>query len=199
MIISFRAGNNQKLRWLTPVLLLLVITQGILGGLRVRFQSEVLALGMVGVGPLFFACCAWAVVLTSRGWLEVKPLAASGSLSRAALAGSVLAYGQLILGAFLRHPADDGSPRLFQMVLMFHIFLGVTLLGHIVALGWQVHRKGATENWLKRPAQLLLVLGATQVLLGFATLIVKYGWPTGWVDKQFLSLLQYRRKTYGRQ
>jgi hypothetical protein len=71
------------------------------------------------------------------------------------------------------------------MVLMFHMFVGVALLGHIVALGWQVHRKATTEHWLKRPAQLLILLAATQVLLGFATLIVKYGWPT-WLGGQAL-------------
>jgi heme a synthase len=175
---AFRYNVPPLLRWLAPTLLLLVVFQGVLGGLRVRMKSESLALVHGCVGPLFFACCTAAVVLTSRRWHEANPLPNSAAITRSALAGLILAYVQLIFGAVLRHPADDGSPRLFHVVLLFHIMLAVALLGHIVAMAWKIHRQAIAEPWLKRPASLLLVLAFTQITLGFSTLIVKYGWPT---------------------
>jgi cytochrome c oxidase assembly protein subunit 15 len=72
------------------------------------------------------------------------------------------------------------------MVLFFHLFVAVALLGHILALAWSTWRRAGDTPWLTRPATALAALVVAQLSLGFATLIVKYGWPA-WLGGEVLA------------
>jgi cytochrome c oxidase assembly protein subunit 15 len=167
--------------------LLLVIAQGGLGGARVLLNDRQIALIHGCVGPLFFAYCVAAAVMTSPRWRALTKVAErNASLSRSTLMGLLLAYAQLVLGAFLRHPSDVGSSRMFQLVLLFHVVVALALTGHITALAVSTFVKARQESWVLRPALALVALLLVQLGLGLATFIVKYGWPA-WLGGELLN------------
>jgi cytochrome c oxidase assembly protein subunit 15 len=139
------------------------------------------------IGPAFFAYCAAVAVITSSRWTEfAKTDERKASLSRSALMGLLLAYGQLVLGAFLRHPSDVGSSRMFQMVLLFHVVVALALTGHVTALAVSTLAKARGQAWVTRPALGLVALLLVQLGLGLSTFIVKYGWPA-WLGGELLN------------
>jgi cytochrome c oxidase assembly protein subunit 15 len=153
----------------------------------VLLNSRQIALIHGCVGPLFFAFCAALAVVTSSRWNEsIQMDDRKASLSRSAFIGLLLAYGQLVLGAFLRHPDDAGSSRTFQIVLLFHVIVALALLGHVSALCWSMFAKARDLPWVTRPALSLVALLLVQMGLGAATFIVKYGWPA-WLGGELLN------------
>jgi cytochrome c oxidase assembly protein subunit 15 len=187
VVAAFATKQRPAIRIAAVGALVLVIAQGALGGARVLLNERQVALIHGCVGPLFFAYCVGLAVATSARWNEpVKLDPAKASLSRSALVGLMLAYLQLLLGAHLRHPSDTGSSRVFQMILLFHVVVALALLGHVTALAWSTLGKARGEAWLVRPALVLVALLCAQLLLGVATLIVKYGWPA-WLGGELLN------------
>ncbi len=95
-------------RWLCVGLLVMVIAQGLLGGMRVVLGDRTLAMIHGCFGPAFFAVCVVASVVTSKTWWRSD--VGSTELPRLGLwilvVGFVLvglSYLQLVLGAQLRH------------------------------------------------------------------------------------------------
>lgn len=179
VVVSRTTKASQVTRMLAIAALIGVCLQGALGGARVLLDARQVALIHGCVGPAYFAFCACVVLATSRTWqnLNLKVDSKNSSLSRSAATGLILAYTQLVLGAHLRHPADDASPRMFHVTLLFHIVVGIALAGHIVGMTFPFHRKAADQSLLTRSALALVGLLIVQLGLGFATLISKYGWP----------------------
>jgi heme a synthase len=173
----FRYDTRLSMRFLAQLAVALVVFQGVLGGQRVLLNARSIALVHGCVGPLYFAFCAMCCVLTSRTWYSPPQLQSAGNLTRASFLGLILMIVQLVLGAMVRHPADDTSPYFFRSVLFAHLFLGAGLVAHLFILAWSVRRQAKEMLWLERPATRLILLACGQMVLGFASLIVKYGWP----------------------
>lgn len=188
LVVSTLVTRESKaVRWLAAGALLLVIAQGALGGARVLLDARQIALLHGCVGPFYFAYCACLAVVTSEAWHSPRKMQTQNSaLTRSAFIGWLLAYAQLVLGAHLRHPSDNGSSRVFQIVLLFHVILAIALVGHSAALGYSALRKAQGERWLAVPALSLIGLFFLQLTLGAATLIAKYGWPV-WLASEWLS------------
>jgi cytochrome c oxidase assembly protein subunit 15 len=184
---TFLTKQPVHVRWLAIGALALVILQGGLGGARVLLNARQIALIHGCVGPAFFAYCAAITVIFSPTWHEAKWKSSTNgaSFTRSAGAGLMLTYAQLVLGAFLRHPAENGSPRVFQLVLLFHVVVGLALAGHLAGVALRSRRLPLGAGWLARPAAALPALVVVQLLLGVATLIVKYGWPM-WLGGEWL-------------
>ena len=91
--------------WQPAGLLLLVILQGILGGLRVRMNSRVLAQVHGIVGPLFFASVVSFAIWSRRGHagIRIDTAIARGPCGPPAWMLFVLLLMQLLLGSQLRH------------------------------------------------------------------------------------------------
>ncbi|HVT88716.1 MAG TPA: COX15/CtaA family protein [Tepidisphaeraceae bacterium] len=104
-IIAFKIEPRRWVRWLAASVLGAVISQGVLGGLRVVFVELNLAIIHACVAQAFFCMAALVAVVTSRWWIETSPAARIGSNRLVRLAAiSVLAiYLQLIVGAMMRH------------------------------------------------------------------------------------------------
>jgi cytochrome c oxidase assembly protein subunit 15 len=163
--------------------LALVIVQGLLGGARVLMDERLVALLHACVGPLFFAYLAGLIVVTSQWWTS-QPTGSSarvGSLSRSAWSMAGLAFGQLMLGAVLRHIPLDSSPGLFRAVLLMHLVAAGALALQIGLTLWSAQG----TNQLSRPAGLLAGLVVVQVSLGVATYVAKYSWPAWLGDYAF--------------
>lgn len=168
--------------WLATGVLLAVIGQGVLGGLRVVLSDRTLAMAHGCVGPAFFALCVATAVMTSRNWWrEVSEADVGQPRLGAGIVGIgtllvLVSYVQLVLGAMLRHVQPDTTPGAFAMTVAIHI-LTAFLLWLLTAVGW-VGLRRCGDLTLSRPGACLIGLVAVQILLGVGTWVVNYGWPS---------------------
>ena len=183
--------RQDQRRWMKRLALLalgLVVLQGCLGGARVLLNDRLLALVHGCVGPLFFAfACAMAVFTSSRWRISrssstVADADGQGTLMlrvrRLAILTTILVYGQLIIGAHVRHVMAETLPSTFRVLFMFHLLMAVVLVVHVGLLAWaSCHRQFATS--LRRSVVGLLALVLLQMILGPCSWVLKYGWPWG--------------------
>ncbi len=188
------AAWRRESRWWVIVLcfgvLLAVIGQGVLGGMRVLMSDQTLAMVHGVTGPAFFALSTVAVVVTSPWWMRLPSdgtsgpsrsgPSRSGSLGRFAVvsaAGLVaLTYLQLVLGALLRHAGPTTRPGIFAMITANHILIAFVVWAVAVLVWLLVRRCG--DLTLSRPGVALVTLVFVQIGLGTATWLVNYGFPT---------------------
>ena len=178
---AFISEPRRWVKLLCVGLLVAVIAQGALGGMRVVLGDRTLAMVHGCFGPAFFALCGVAVVVTGRRWwrlpveaLKAKPI---GKLAIAMGFGLIgLAYAQLVLGAQLRHALPTTRPGIFAMTIMMHVMTAFILWGLTAAVWTRLRRCG--DLTLSRSAVGLIGLVAIQILLGVGTWAVNYGWPT---------------------
>lgn len=102
------APANRNLRWLGNIILLGVLLQGVLGGLRVVLLQDALGVFHATLAQvLLFLVCAVAL-LTSPWWQHASPAGNPTASSKVPLRGLILGTTllilfQLILGASMRH------------------------------------------------------------------------------------------------
>jgi heme a synthase len=93
-------------RRLSTAVLIGVIVQGLLGGLRVVLVHLDLAVIHGCFAQAYFCLLALMIVVTSRWWHANEPGApthAGRTLATLSIVGVVLVFGQLVLGATMRH------------------------------------------------------------------------------------------------
>ncbi len=186
--IVISAYFKESRRWvlvLTIGLLIAVITQGLLGGMRVVLGDRTLAMIHGCFGPAFFALCAATAVTTSRRWKESLPrdgvVRVSSGLVALFATIPAMSYAQLVLGAQLRHVQPNAAPGVFAMIVATHVIVAFVLWFFTLAAWLKIRRCG--DLTLSRPAGLLIGLVAVQIALGVGTWVVNYGWPSilAWV------------------
>jgi cytochrome c oxidase assembly protein subunit 15 len=94
------------LRWLGVTAFFLVVFQGVLGGLRVTLMKDQIGIFHAGLAQTFFVLVCLIALFVSRWWQAVTPTSAkvaSPRLRNLLLVAALLIYGQLILGATMRH------------------------------------------------------------------------------------------------
>ena len=170
-------------RWMKVVgslVLLGVISQGLLGGVRVLRDNTSVAMVHGFTAALFFALLAFAATATSRRWWQ--PLAASDVIRRAGLAGTrgvtkvaiVALLLQYSLGGALRH---HGAGALLHAGFAF-----VAWTALVAAAGLAL---GSGIAWVRRMGGLLALAATVQVMLGLAAWGAKFGVDSlGWVPGQ---------------
>lgn len=161
--------------------LMLVIIQGGLGGMRVVLGDRTLAMIHGCTAPIVFAVASIAMVMTSRWWWKAvdrvppRRLPGRGLIALAAVVTG-LSYTQLVLGALLRHVQPTTTPGQFAMTTSLHVMTAFGLLLMSLATWWSVRRCG--DLTLSRPGLSLVVLLGIQIGLGIATWVVNYGFPS---------------------
>ena len=134
--LSKRATRREK--WLATAVLVAVIFQGVLGGLRVVLIKLDLAVVHACVAQAFFCFAAFVAVYTSRWWKEQCPstdttrgrgLIWLGAITVAAI------YGQLIVGAMMRH--YQAGLAIPDLPLAYGKVLPPTDQGALDAINWQ--------------------------------------------------------------
>ncbi len=178
-IAIWKYDRRRWMRWAGFATLLLVISQGLLGGMRVRMSSTDFARAHGVTGPLFFAATIVLCVLTSNYWTTMRHTESDSNISKKSVIVGwllfALVFFQLVLGAHLRHPNIDWSPALFRSVVVFHVIAAFIVFAQTIRVGVQSRKM---QRLLRRPAWILVALVACQVALGFATWRAKYGWPS---------------------
>jgi cytochrome c oxidase assembly protein subunit 15 len=186
VIVVWRAERRRFVRYAAIGALLLVIGQGVLGGMRVLFDERTLAMIHGCVGPLFFTYCVVLATITSRSWRERAPHAAKDSRSMAvfaaALVATIFAYLQLVAGAQLRHVGASLSPAAFRALVVFHLLGAGAVLIVTVYLAALTRRGRMPDGWLRVPSMWLLALVVLQLALGGGAWVVNYGWPAWFGD-----------------
>ncbi len=168
--------------------LLMVVAQGILGGLTVLFLLPPAISIAHGCLAQIYLCLSVALAYTtSNEWKRSQQ--ASPDLDRAGLrlatsAALILTLLQLLLGATMRHLgaglAIPDFPLVFGglwppvaavpvLVHFAHRIGGLAVLGAVVWLSLRARRNG--DPRFQRPAQALLALVGLQILLGGATVL----------------------------
>ncbi len=155
------------IRWLGVVALLLVIGQGVLGGLRVVLLEQTLAVVHAATAQIFFALTICLVIFTSSAWRRGpdRLINDSGRLRRVCAITTGLIYIQIVFGAVLRHTGER---------LDAHLVFAVLVVIHVILTVMRVSRHHAAVAQLSRPALLLFVLLLAQVALGGASYVAKF-------------------------
>tara|TARA_B100001059_G_scaffold229212_1_gene261455 strand:+ start:2549 stop:3943 length:1395 start_codon:yes stop_codon:yes gene_type:complete len=170
------------------LLLLMVIGQGLLGGLRVTGQltmsdnpellSPNTALGIVhGVfGQICFAVMVFLAAVTTLRWSSGPRADETTSAGTDRFLGSILVVAlvfQLIIGAAYRHLTGEVGTKTDQtmLLLMGHIFMAVFVTVLIVINGLRASTVHRERFVLRRTGLILLVLVCVQLLLGVVATI----------------------------
>lgn len=105
----WKSEPRHWLRRLGFVALGMVVLQGVLGGLRVTMLKDEIGVFHACLAQAFFGLLVFIAVASSRWWAQHKSpvLADSAALRWCAILATALIYGQLALGATMRHQHRD--------------------------------------------------------------------------------------------
>lgn len=177
VVAAWRYEDRPWFRWWTVGVLVAVIAQGVLGGMRVRLDARTLALVHGCSASLFFAIATATAVMSSRFWIqgeltrETRP-----STAGLALCLTVMSFLQLILGANLRHITGETDHRVFFGFVHGHLTLAVAVALLVILLAASADYFRAPAP-VRMPARLLVILVVVQICLGIGTWIVNYALP----------------------
>ncbi|GIW99572.1 MAG: cytochrome oxidase assembly protein [Pirellulaceae bacterium] len=193
LIVAYRYDGRPWFVGWCVLLLLAVIAQGILGGVRVLFDERVIAKVHGCVGPAFFAMAAVTATMASSWWRrgawQQVATGAGGRKRTVAVISSVLlaiVFLQLVLGAQLRHLTGWETHRQFTALTHAHLgTAGLLAVGVVVValLAWLL----GVERSVRRPAMALVGLVLVQLALGGGTWIVNYALPWQELNKMLAS------------
>lgn len=184
VILTYRFESRKWVRWLSWVVLVMVVFQGLLGGMRVLLDERILAQVHGSVGPLFFALCVALCVVCGRWWQQharpwkiQPPLNRSRYLLRLGMILLAASYLQLVLGAFIRHIGVAASPSHFTWFVIAHVLNAALLVvGTAVQFCWTRQRIWRGTG-IRASINCLVLLVFGQLALGAGTWVVKFGWP----------------------
>ena len=152
---------------------LLVIVQGILGGLRVTEKNVELAVVHGVTAQVFFSLLVAIAVMCATSWRGDRPPLASpraGADRRAASVAVVALLIQIALGAIQRHLA---------LGLMLHIVSAFVVAPIAIAAGARAWAAYPGEPQLKRSGLTLIHATGLQLALGFGAFVVRGAAATG--------------------
>ena len=161
-------SDRRLVKGLGVGVLLAVIAQGLLGGVRVLRENTDLAALHGFTAALTLSLVAVTAVATSRRWLT-RAGAAAGALKGVktlAVLASVFVAGQYLLGGQMRHHGHAWA-QTGHLHLSFWAF-ALTVAAGVAAIRTRV-------DWLRTAGVLLHACVTAQMLLGFATWAQKYG------------------------
>jgi cytochrome c oxidase assembly protein subunit 15 len=172
----------RRLGWLA---LAAVVLQGVLGGLTVLFLLPTpISVAHACLAQSFLCLTVVLAVVTSPRWREGAPAASPNALARSGALAAAATFGQLVLGAVMRHtkaglaipdfPLALGRwiPPLdtFPVAIHFaHRVGALVVAGFVVAAAVRARRSG--RSGAARVGTVLLVLLLAQITLGAATVL----------------------------
>jgi len=160
--------KRRWLRWLGIAALLLVVAQGVIGGLRVVLLQHTLAIVHACFAQAFFALTVSLALFTSAEWRAPTRGAAisdGGRLRRLAMITTALIYLQIVFGAVLRHSGER---------LDAHLMIAALVAIHIILLLLRLTRAHADRPELLRCGYFLAALLLFQSLLGALAYFSKF-------------------------
>ncbi|MDX1964925.1 MAG: COX15/CtaA family protein, partial [Pirellulales bacterium] len=189
LIANYRARADLNTLWLSGGILAAVIAQGVLGGLRVLLDARLVAMLHGCTGPLVFMLTAllWERMAWGQSGaanIANLPLAQPRSYAKlwlSAMMATLATYGQLVLGALLRHGAELNwlHPQQLRIIAVFHVLGAAVVLIATLAVAYQAILRFPRSSGLPRLGWFISGLVVLQISLGVLTWLWNYGWPWG--------------------
>jgi heme a synthase len=178
------ARANEPRVWvkrLCYLLLAAIISQGMIGGIRVLMDARTAAMVHGCLGPLVFALGSVIVIASSKDWARSESASVSRWLRWVAYALVPIAIAQLFVGAQLRHSLPTWLPAFFMSLVHIHLTMAA-LITCMIFLGFVLARCNPNRDVvaLRGPSNMLAAIVVVQVVLGFATWIANYATP--WIE-----------------
>lgn len=155
-------------RWLGAAAVGAVLVQGTLGGLRVVWVADGLAIVHGAFAQAFVGLLAVLALVTSRGWLApVDPVSDPDllDLRRWALATTACLYLQVVLGTLVTHRS---------LWVHAHVLVAVVISAAVVRLGmWIAPRRQALPE-LAGPMAVLRAAWLVQLGLGLGAYVARF-------------------------
>lgn len=193
VIVTWRTEQRGWVVGFALSLLAMVIFQGVLGGLRVLDDARWIAKVHGCIGPAFFAATVGFCVVTGSRWMQSKfpatpdPASPNQWIRAVALVAVgllMLAYCQLVLGAFIRHIDDMAPPPVYAILISGHIVVAVSLVLGTIAQFAATRSATWRDSYSRSSINLATLLVLVQVSLGVATWIAKFGWPAWFAGQE---------------
>jgi heme a synthase len=176
-----------SVRALGLLALFAVVLQGVLGGVTVLYKLPLaVSVAHACLAQTFFCITVALAVLTGRRWQAPGSVASRSALPLLAALTTAVVFGQLVLGALVRHmgaglaipdfPLAFGRlvPPLATPYITMHFAHRVGALLVAVAVTTTAAttlRRHRDEPWLVRPALLAIGLVVLQIVLGGVTVL----------------------------
>ncbi|GAA4425915.1 COX15/CtaA family protein [Bremerella cremea] len=172
--------RDRSLILLGIVALVLVLSQGVLGGLRVVWDKTTIARVHGCVGPLFFGFLVYLECFTSKRFQAMKPIGGSRSAIywQLSIGFVAVAFLQIVLGSLIRHVSAGMTHGSFRASLIFHVITAFLVAVSAITLCWVAWRDAEANRRIRFVASFSALLIVAQIMLGIAAYTVKYGWPT---------------------
>ena len=169
---TWRAEKRRWMRVLGLVALAMVIVQGVLGGLTVKFfLPPPVSSAHAALAQTFFCLAVAMALFTGQKWVEEQPRVEFDqrrpSLFTLTLLSIFVLYVQLILGAMFRHHGLSWWPHVVHAVVVSFV------------LAWTAVRALSVYSNIsevRRPAILMLSLVIAQLCLGFTAFLTRVSW-----------------------
>ncbi len=191
LIVSIWRWEPRKcVRWLAAAILVGLISQGVLGGLRVVLDQRVLARIHGCAAPLVFAMCTAMVSVTSsawRGWGRRLDNPAARSVQQAALAVCCGLYAEIVLGAQFRHPLPEVAASLSLVLIWLKVSIAAFIVIAAAYLLFVVLRQFREAPILVRRVKMLGMLYFLQLALAACTWVSNFGWPK-WFTENIMAM-----------
>lgn len=173
--VAYFGKSSKGVRLAVATVLAGVIVQGLLGGVRVRLDRQVVAFGHSVFGCLVFVSLWMVSLVTAKGWLlERRETERSKLLAGLAWVYPALVLVQYMFGGVIRHLGSMLHAHLAGAVL-------VVIAGACVVIASWRCRTGK----VRKRAILVGVAVAVQILIGLAVWLTKFGFaPAGLVAVQ---------------
>ncbi len=171
-IWTWRADRRRWMRRLGLAAVLIVVVQGVLGGITVLTGlPPIVSTAHAALGQAFFCIVVAMALFTGRRFATDEPRVKfevrRPSLTTLAWWSSAAIFVQLILGAMFRHNG---------MKLLPHIVMACIVTVLVVWTTMRALAQFAPLDAVRRPAMALLLLLITQVSLGFAAYLARVVW-----------------------
>lgn len=209
LVLKWYSQRWPLLRGLTTLALLLVVLQAALGGLRVLKMSDPLGITHGTLAQVFYCLLVFIAFASSRTWTEGRLVLSVKEAAKArfwSLALFLCVFGQLVLGASLRHTQRDhlaagdilttkgqwlppASPS--DVFLLFaHKYWGFIVAVLILFVAVRARSWLVTLPKVRVTALLLMVMPTIQVALGIFVILTGKGfWVTNFHVLNGLALL----------
>lgn len=173
--VTWFVKSSRSVRVGASLVLFGVIVQGILGGLRVLLDRQIVAFGHSVFGCLVFVGLWMLSAMTSHRWSETKTgLVESNVLGPLAFIYPVVVLGQYIIGGVIRHLGSMLHAHLIGAGLVVVMAVAVIIVS-VRESNSEVRRRSLNVG--------MAVCG--QIVLGLAVWVTKFGYaPSGLVAVQ---------------
>ena len=169
---TWKVDPRLGMRALGVMTLVVVILQGVLGGLRVILVSLDLAIVHAVTAQIFLGLLVALAVMTSEGWLtrsdQTELPKERARIAKWAIGAAFAILFQIALGALLRHPGE-GIDLLLAMTHITGAFVVFAVVFHLIRIGLGDHRD---DDRLRRGLMGIMLVLTSQVILGITAYFV---------------------------